>query len=205
MVLVDYQIERLVRLGLVEHGELGRGERRFLRPGITSTGYIAKLSDDAVCSCASGELVDPLSQFHIHPTRRVRPKRKRGKGAGCAAAEIILVEPGDVLFARSEERVLLPADVSAQVFGLEPYTKCGAFVSPAVLEPGFAGHVCFQIANVGKATIALHIGLGIIFLTFDRVERPQEVALDTGGKDVSAPRVKAVNKQPSNWAGRREW
>lgn len=204
-MLVDHQIKRLCRNGLLDEWAAGRGDQFKLIPGVYSSGYIASLSANAELSAASGELVDPLSGFHILPTKEMRVRKKNRYLPRRLISRFFVIEPGDVLLGKTAERVFLPADIAALAFGLSRYSNCGAVVSPINLEPGFAGPIAFQIANVGKASIALHVGFGILNINFFKVDRPNEVNISQASKDIGAPKTANFKADSEGWLRGGNW
>lgn len=83
-----------------------------------------------------------------------------------------LVTPGMFVLATTAERVQMPTNLLARVEGRSSIGRKGLIIhaTAGFIDPGFAGHITLEIANLNCRGIVLRAGMRICQLSFDRVE-----------------------------------
>lgn len=88
---------------------------------------------------------------------------------------------GDFILASSLERIKMPKDVLCYVKDKSSYAREGLFVQNTVLEPGWEGHITFELTfNRPAHHIVLKQGMPIAQLIFHRLD--EETEQPYGGK-----------------------
>lgn len=75
----------------------------------------------------------------------------------------LVMEPGEFLLASTVERIELPLDLSARVEGKSSLGRLGlaVHITAGFVDPGFAGQITLEIANLFPRPIRLHRGMPI--------------------------------------------
>lgn len=89
--------------------------------------------------------------------------------------DAVLVPPHGVLLGETVERVRMPDDCIAVLLTKSTWARCGLFLNCTPLEPGWAGTVTVEIANLTGRPVRVYPGGGIgqmVLLRGGRVEVP---------------------------------
>lgn len=84
------------------------------------------------------------------------------------------LHPGRFALATTEERILLPDYIAAQVGGKSSLGRLGLVVhaTAGFIDPGFEGRITLELANMGELPIVLEKGMAIGQLLFMRLGLP---------------------------------
>lgn len=82
-----------------------------------------------------------------------------------------ILHPGEFVLASTYEAVSLPSDVAARVEGKSSLGRLGLLthVTAGFIDPGFAGHITLELANLATLPIKLWPGMKIGQLCFLRL------------------------------------
>lgn len=188
-LLVDYQIERLIQRGMIENPCDEKPSGLPLAAGLLSSGYVARLAKDAFLADGDGELVDPASDFHCLPTRKLPVWEKKSAWHKLGTHRRLIIEPQSFVQARTVEVLRLPDDVTAVCHGIPDYARCGLHIPTVVLEPGWQGPVQLNIFNHCNNRVRLYVERGICTLQFHTIERPNRIYAETRPHDVGRSEV----------------
>lgn len=85
------------------------------------------------------------------------------------------LHPGEFAIARSLEYVTLPTSISAQATGRSSWGRLGLVIATATLiQPGFAGTITLELANLGSVPMVLYIGTRIAQVSFFELGQDEE-------------------------------
>lgn len=89
-------------------------------------------------------------------------------------ADVSVLWPGQFVLGSTVERLSLPADLCARVEGKSSLGRLGLIVhaTAGFVDPGFAGHLTLEIANLNSRPILLHAGMRICQLSFVPMSAP---------------------------------
>lgn len=77
------------------------------------------------------------------------------------------LHPGEFAIARTLEYLTLPLGLAAQVAGRSSWGRLGLVIQTAPLvQPGFAGTITLELANLGTVPIVLYVGVRIAQISF---------------------------------------
>jgi dCTP deaminase len=83
----------------------------------------------------------------------------------------VTIPPNSFVLARSIERFIMPPDVIAISVGKSTYLRVGIDARISPLEPGWEGHLTFEIANLTPYRNRVYAGAGITQLLFFRLSQ----------------------------------
>lgn len=88
-------------------------------------------------------------------------------------ADGLTLAPGDFVLATSAEHFTIPADVCAFLHGRSTLGRLGltVHVTAGLVDPGYAGDITLEVANVGPLTVTLHVGDPIGQVTFEQLDQ----------------------------------
>jgi dCTP deaminase len=179
-MLADYQIRRLATHKrmiepFIDAGEYSRG----LSAGLSSAGYDARLGP-IFKEMRGGGRIDPLAGA---PENAFTTWDLSGQHLYTDDPEPYTLLPGAFVLAHTVETFRMPDDVTADCTGKSTYARCGITIFVTPLEPGWAGQLTLEIANLSPRPVLLHPGRGIAQLRFHRLDgRPDLTYADKGGK-----------------------
>jgi len=86
--------------------------------------------------------------------------------------EYYVVQPGDFVLAQTFEYIALPKSVVGLLEGRSSIGRQGLMihVTAGVVDPGFSGHLVFELANVGKMPVLVYPLMRVARITFLRTE-----------------------------------
>jgi len=86
--------------------------------------------------------------------------------------EHYVIQPGDFVLAQTFEYIALPHNVVGLLEGRSSIGRQGLMVhaTAGVVDPGFSGHLVFELANVGKMPILVYPLMRVARMTFLRTE-----------------------------------
>lgn len=176
-VLIDEDIERYCRYHeLIEfedqYGSIHRLNEPMISPfsppvsgcglisyGVTSAGYDMTLADEFVMfKNVYNEAIDPKQFNDPHYVNKVTEK--------VYAEKRLVLPPYSYVLGRSVEYFNIPKWVKGTCEGKSTYARCQVIVNVTPLEPGWKGHLCIEIGNVGIAPAVIYVGEGIAQIEF---------------------------------------
>lgn len=174
-LLVDHQIERLARQGMIQNFYVEK-YKRGLSAGLTSCGYDARLGSELYeinPGYWPGGCIDPMKGAQDDDM----------KITSIADYDTYILEPGAFTLGHTIETFAIPADIKAICHGKSTYARCGIHVNVTPLEPGWTGQVTLEIFNQSPRPVLLYPGRGICQFEFHRLlEPPIQTYADKGGK-----------------------
>lgn len=89
-------------------------------------------------------------------------------------ADTVVLAPGEMCLAISEEKLTLAPDIMGRLEGRSRYARMGlaVHITSAVVQPGSDNHQVFEIVNSAPFTVVLHKGMRISQVVFYRLESP---------------------------------
>jgi dCTP deaminase len=89
-------------------------------------------------------------------------------------ADSVVLNPGEMCLAISEEKITLAPDIMGRLEGRSRYARMGlaVHITSAVVQPGSDNHQVFEIVNSAPFTVVLHKGMRISQVVFYRLESP---------------------------------
>lgn len=188
-VLVDYEIERYARRGMIKDYCIEQYGQLPLSAGITSMGYDARLSP-----VAYGAVLDSTSQVEVDPTDGVNhplPTRRKEAAAysnpnmpdhPLTGSPVFTLAPKEFMLGHTIETFSMPEDVMALCQGKSSYARVGIHVNVTPLEPGWEGQVTLEIFNQTPHSVLIFPWRGICQFQFFKSKRPKVTYADKAGK-----------------------
>jgi len=89
-------------------------------------------------------------------------------------ADTVVLAPGEMCLAISEEKITLASNIMGSLEGRSRYARMGlaVHITSAVVQPGSSNHQVFEIFNSAPFTMVLHKGMRISQVVFARTETP---------------------------------
>lgn len=86
--------------------------------------------------------------------------------------ERYVIQPGDLALGQTFEYLALPNDVVGQLEGRSSIGRQGLMVhvTAGIVDPGFSGHLVFELANVGKMPIYVYPLMRVARMMFIRTK-----------------------------------
>jgi len=95
------------------------------------------------------------------------------------ARDAAIVEPGEVVFVLTNERVEIPLDISVQLHEKRKLSHDGInLLGGRGIDPGYKGYLVFGIHNVAGSIFRLHPGRKLVGATFYRLKENEIVTPD---------------------------
>jgi dCTP deaminase len=115
------------------------------------------------------------------------------------------IKPGEHYLATTAERIELPNDIAVCLIGKSSVGRVGLVpVTANYIDPGFSGHMAFQIYNVGHTPVIIYPGMflaqGVFYYLNTPAKNPynkRPTSLYHGQKSTTLP--KTSNLFPSDW------
>lgn len=87
-------------------------------------------------------------------------------------AKQIILQPGDFILAKTQEKITLPNDICGLLSGRSRFARMGLLIDVTAffIHPGIANHQVFEIKNISPNEITLTKGLKIAQLIFVRTD-----------------------------------
>lgn len=84
------------------------------------------------------------------------------------------LRPGDFVLATTTEHVTLPGNVCGFLHGRSTLGRLGLLIhaTAGLIDPGYAGRITLEVANIGELILELRAGDPIGQLTFERTSSP---------------------------------
>jgi dCTP deaminase len=107
--------------------------------------------------------------------------------------EKFIIQPGEFVLATTIEDVQVSDHLVARLEGRSSLGRLGIVVhsTASVFDPGWRGKVVMELGNLGKMPVALHPGMRICALTFEKVtqavETPYHQKASAKYKDQQSP------------------
>lgn len=154
-MLSDIEIQRAITQGRIKVTPFDEGLIQPASLELTLATTFTKFSD------AYTDPIDPLNP----PT----PEQYE-----TYEADVGVLWPGQFVLGSTVERIALPADLCARVEGKSSLGRLGLIVhaTAGFVDPGFAGHLTLEIANLNSRPILLHAGMRICQLSFVPMSAP---------------------------------
>jgi len=132
----------------------------------------------------------------VDPKRAVYPTERLKVEPG----DVYMLPPGGFVLARTAERFTLPADVVGLLNGRSSLGRLGLFVhvTAGLFDPGWSGVGTLELYNAAPNPIALHPGMRIAQLVFQRMDQP--AAKPYAGKYQGATGVQ-TSRIDRDWKG----
>jgi len=99
-------------------------------------------------------------------------------------ADSVVLAPGEMCLAISEEKITLAPDIMGRLEGRSRYARMGlaVHITSAVVQPGSSNHQVFEIFNSAPFAMVLHKGMRISQVVFCRTESPTSKPYAKHGK-----------------------
>lgn len=99
-------------------------------------------------------------------------------------ADTVVLAPGEMCLAISQEKISLAPDVIGRLEGRSRYARMGlaVHITSAVVQPGSSNHQVFEIFNSAPFAMVLHKGMRISQVVFARTDRPTSKPYRKHGK-----------------------
>ncbi len=189
MLIPDYEIKRLCnQFGMITPfvGKTVRAikGKKCLSFGLDSAGYDLRLKDGVkIFSADSEEIIDPKNFSESGMIEKVSDKT----GA-------IVLGRSTTAIAQSVERIKMPDNVWALVIAKSTYARCGVTLNATKICPGWEGDLVLEISNMTPRAVKIYAGEGIASIVFFRVDPPDALYSQLGGKyqgqsGVTLPKV----------------
>src|SRR5437867_3317685 len=118
------------------------------------------------------------------------------------------LQAGHFVLGKTFEYIALPDDVVGLLEGRSSVGRQGLMihVTAGVVDPGFKGHLVFELANVGKMPILLYPLMRVARITFVKTKPTQEyigkfrvqLSIKIPDVDPDVLRIKAIMKESEN-------
>ena len=110
---------------------------------------------------------------HIDPAEN-QPDLTRE--VGVASNEAFILHPGEFVLGSTYEVITLPDDIAGRLEGKSSLGRLGLLThsTAGFIDPGFSGHVTFELSNVATLPIKLWPGMKIGQLALFRLSSPAE-------------------------------
>ena len=184
-ILPDFEILRLADEGMIQPFQGRSVGKGVVSNGLSSFGYDMRPDNRW--------LVFKPSQDH---NLVVDPKNFREELVQNVVVDRLILHPGYYALVASVETFNLPPDVFGLVVGKSTYARCGILVNVTPLEPGWAGRLTIEIANLSPAPVAVYAFEGIAQVIFFRGHGPElnYTTKSDGGKyqdqaEVTTPKI----------------
>ncbi|MGA2237862.1 MAG: dCTP deaminase [Candidatus Bathyarchaeia archaeon] len=84
-----------------------------------------------------------------------------------------VIQPGDLVLAQTFEYIALPNNVVGLLEGRSSVGRQGLMVhvTAGIVDPGFSGHLVFELANVGKMPIIVYPLMRVARIMFIRTQK----------------------------------
>lgn len=117
------------------------------------------------------------------------------------------IKPGEHYLATTEESVSLPDNIAVCLIGKSSVGRIGLVpVTANYIDPGFSGHMSFQIYNVGHTPVVVYPGMflaqGVFYYLNTPAKDPygkRKTSLYHGQKGTGTTLPKTSNLFPSDW------
>lgn len=127
-----------------------------------------------ILSAQSIRALQPVTPFEEHNVIRGRSYGLSVAGYDIRIAETLTLRPGQFSLASSVERFTMPDDVLALVKDKSSWARLGLSVFNTVIEPGWRGHLTYELKNQGAETLRIVSGDPIAQIIFERLDAPTE-------------------------------
>jgi deoxycytidine triphosphate deaminase len=116
-------------------------------------------------------------------------------GQSAAAADPIVIAPGEVVTMLTREELSLPADICGTAYAMNAQSSEGLLVlNPGHVDPGYKGPLSVVALNLRKVPLALQLGDAIFTIVFSRLEEAARPPYS--GRPASLPVLeKQINKK----------
>ena len=179
MILADHEIRRLCRdFGMISP-YLNRTVRKTkddkpcLSYGLDPAGYDLRLKDGVlIFSADSEEIIDPKN---FKETGMIEKKLDKKTGS-------IILGRHTTALGHSVERIKMPPNVWALVVAKSTYARCGVTLNATKINPGWEGELVLEISNMTPRPVKIYTGEGIASIVFFRVDPPDALYSQLGGK-----------------------
>lgn len=86
----------------------------------------------------------------------------------------ISLSPGEMCLGITKEKVILSPDIMGRLEGRSRYARMGlaVHVTSALVQPGSANRQVLEIVNLSPSDLAIHAGMRISQIVFERCESP---------------------------------
>ncbi len=99
-------------------------------------------------------------------------------------ADSVVLAPGEMCLAISEEKITLAPDITGRLEGRSRYARMGlaVHITSAVVQPGSSNHQVFEIFNSAPFAMVLHKGMRISQVVFAKTQSPTSKPYAKHGK-----------------------
>ncbi len=86
--------------------------------------------------------------------------------------ERFILHPGEFVLGSTLEYICLPLDIAARLEGRSSWGRLGVLVhaTAGYIDPGFRGHITFELKNMGKVPIPLYPGVRMAQISFFQIQ-----------------------------------
>ena len=78
----------------------------------------------------------------------------------------------DFVLGQSVEYIKMPTNLHGMCHLKSTWVRTGLMMSPTLIQPGWEGYLTFEFVNGTRNPITLHFGVGIVHLSFTRINEP---------------------------------
>ena len=99
-------------------------------------------------------------------------------------AESVILQPGELVLAKTLERITLAPNICGWIQGRSRYARMGlsVHVASSFIQPGSSNHQVLEIVNLSHVPLTIHAGMRICQVIFERTESPTSRPYSKHGK-----------------------
>ncbi len=144
---------------------------------------IKDISDEQIGSCSvdlrlgsSFRIFKHAEVTHIDPKEGIAEELM--EVVTKTAEDPFIIHPGEFILGTTAEYVRIPRDLVARLDGRSSWGRLGIIIHSTAgsVQPGYAGQLTLEIANISKVPVKLWPGARICQLTFEQLSSPCEKA-----------------------------
>lgn len=89
-------------------------------------------------------------------------------------ADYVILEPGEIVLAKTAEKITLPPGIMGFLEGRSRYARMGlsVHITSAIVQPGSSNHQVLEILNSAPFAIILHKGMRLSQVVFQELKSP---------------------------------
>ncbi|MDD5337425.1 MAG: dCTP deaminase [Candidatus ainarchaeum sp.] len=99
-------------------------------------------------------------------------------------ADYAMLAPGEIVLAKTLEKITLPAHIMGKLEGRSRYARMGLsiHITSAIVQPGSSNHQVLEILNSAPFTVILHKGMRLSQIVFYELKTPSSKPYAKFGK-----------------------
>lgn len=177
-MLADFEIRKAVQDGWIDVQPFDESRLQPVSLDLTLDDSYRRFRDDVHTIETGDHATEPGVQYH----GRVPAWLPHTTGHTIARGTGLTLRPGDFILACTAETVHLGTSFAARVEGKSSLGRLGmaVHITAGFIDPGFSGQITLEIANLGPASVILHVGMPIAQIVFESVSQPERDYSKTG-------------------------